>query len=184
MLYKTKLQHDRCMLVSVIRADYLFIKSQVCCGIYGGHHKNTCPLEDGSEITILKAYGRAKEKRMCLEELRPSGHSIVKNTGGRGAGSIVLGFELYLKNIYGYDFSIFLILLFLDRYFGVFYSDLRASPPVCLVMKCPPPPPKTITAIALSLLRILCWTSINVCKVSRSHSLELEMIELNFPLLF
>ena len=29
----------------------------------------------------------------------------------------------------GYDFGIFKILLFLDRYFGVFDSDLRASPP-------------------------------------------------------
>ena len=29
----------------------------------------------------------------------------------------------------GYDFSILKILLFLDRYFGVFDSDLRASPP-------------------------------------------------------
>ena len=26
----------------------------------------------------------------------------------------------------------------MDRYFGVFDSDLRASPPVCLVMECPP----------------------------------------------
>ena len=40
----------------------------------------------------------------------------------------------------GYDFSIFLILLFLDRYFGIFDSDLRASPPpVCLAMECSPP---------------------------------------------
>ena len=38
----------------------------------------------------------------------------------------------------GYDFSIFQILLFLDRYFRVFDSDLRASPSVCLVMECPP----------------------------------------------
>ena len=31
------------------------------------------------------------------------------------------------------------MLLFLDRYFGVFDSDLRANPPpVCLVMECPP----------------------------------------------
>ena len=36
--------------------------SQVCCGIYGGHHTNTCPLEDGLDITILKADGRAREK--------------------------------------------------------------------------------------------------------------------------
>ena len=41
----------------------------------------------------------------------------------------------------GYDFSSFLILLFLDRYFEVFDSDLRASlPPYCLVMECPLPP--------------------------------------------
>ena len=46
----------------------LFIKSWVCRGIYGGHHKNTCPLEGGSEIKILKANGRAKEKGMCLKE--------------------------------------------------------------------------------------------------------------------
>ena len=31
------------------------------------------------------------------------------------------------------------MLLFLERYFGVFDSDLRASPPVCLVIECPPP---------------------------------------------
>ena len=47
-----------------------------------------------------------------------------------------------LRIFKGYDFSIFLILIFLDRYFGrdfgVFDSDLRASPPVCLVMECPP----------------------------------------------
>ena len=43
-----------------------------------------------------------------------------------------------LRIFRGYDFSIFLILLFLDRYFGVFDSDLRASPPVCLVMEYPP----------------------------------------------
>ena len=30
----------------------------------------------------------------------------------------------------------FLILLFSDKYFEVFDSDLRASPPVCLVMEC------------------------------------------------
>ena len=41
----------------------LFIKSRVCCGIYGGHRKNTCPLEGGLEIKILKANGRAKEKK-------------------------------------------------------------------------------------------------------------------------
>ena len=40
----------------------------------------------------------------------------------------------------GYDFSIFLMLLFLDRCFGVFDSDLRASPsPICLVKECPHP---------------------------------------------
>ena len=33
-----------------------------------------------------------------------------------------------LRIFRGYDFRIFKILLFLDRYFGVFYSDLRASP--------------------------------------------------------
>ena len=33
-----------------------------------------------------------------------------------------------LRIFRGYDFSIFLILLFLDRYFGVFDTDLRASP--------------------------------------------------------
>ena len=40
-----------------------------------------------------------------------------------------------LRVFRGYDFRIFKILLFLDRYFGVFDSDLRASPP-------PPPPPR------------------------------------------
>ena len=34
----------------------------------GGHHKNTCLLEDGLEMSILKANGRAKVKRMCLKE--------------------------------------------------------------------------------------------------------------------
>ena len=53
--------------VNLIR-DPLFIKSKVYCGIYGDHHKNTCPLEDGLEITILKANGRTTEKRMCLKE--------------------------------------------------------------------------------------------------------------------
>ena len=33
-----------------------------------------------------------------------------------------------LRIFRGYDFRIFKILLFLDRYFGVFHSDLRASP--------------------------------------------------------
>ena len=43
-----------------------------------------------------------------------------------------------LRIFRGYDFRIFKILLFLDRYFGVFDSDLRASPlPICLVMECP-----------------------------------------------
>ena len=45
-----------------------------------------------------------------------------------------------LKIFRGHDFSIFLILLFLDGYFGVFDLDLRASPPVCLVRECPPGP--------------------------------------------
>ena len=40
----------------------LFIKSQVHWGIYGGHHKNTCPLGEGSEIKILKAIGGPKKK--------------------------------------------------------------------------------------------------------------------------
>ena len=44
-----------------------------------------------------------------------------------------------LRIFRGYDFRIFKILLFLDRYFGVFDLDLRASPPpICLVMECPP----------------------------------------------
>ena len=46
-----------------------------------------------------------------------------------------------LRTCRGYDFSIFLILIFLDRYFGISDSDLRASPPpppVCLVMECHP----------------------------------------------
>ena len=44
-----------------------------------------------------------------------------------------------LRIFRGYDFSNFLILLILDRYFEVFDSDLRASPsPVCLAMECPP----------------------------------------------
>ena len=33
-----------------------------------GDHKNTCLLGNGLEITILKANGRAKVKRMCLKE--------------------------------------------------------------------------------------------------------------------
>ena len=33
-----------------------------------------------------------------------------------------------LRVFRGYDFKIFKILLFLDRYFGVFDSDLRATP--------------------------------------------------------
>ena len=33
-----------------------------------------------------------------------------------------------LRIFRGYNFCIFLILIFLDRYFGVFDSDLRASP--------------------------------------------------------
>ena len=37
--------------------------------------------------------------------------------------------DFTLRIFRGYDFSIFLILLFLDRYFGVFDSNLRASPP-------------------------------------------------------
>ena len=44
-----------------------------------------------------------------------------------------------LRIFRGYDFSIFLTFLFLDRYFGVFDSDLQASPPpppVCLVIEC------------------------------------------------
>ena len=72
-----------------------------------GHHKNTCLLEGGLEIKILKANGRVKEKRMCLKEQLPW---------------VYMGF----------------------------YTE----------------------------------KNINVCKVIRSHSLELEMIELNFPLLF
>ena len=43
---------------------------------------------------------------------------------------------------------------------------------------------KSVRTVALSLDGILCSTNISVCNVSRSHSLELEMIELNFPLLF
>ena len=35
---------------------------------FWGHHKNTCPLERGLEINILKANGRAKVKEMCLKE--------------------------------------------------------------------------------------------------------------------
>ena len=38
----------------------------------------------------------------------------------------------------GYDFSIFKILLFLDRYFGVFDSDLRASLPGMFSYGVPP----------------------------------------------
>ena len=33
-----------------------------------GSSQNTCPLEGGLEITILKANGRTKEKGMCLKE--------------------------------------------------------------------------------------------------------------------
>ena len=42
-----------------------------------------------------------------------------------------------LRIFRGYDFRILKILLFLDRHFGFFDSDLRASPPACLVMECP-----------------------------------------------
>ena len=40
-----------------------------------------------------------------------------------------------LRIFRGFDFSILLILLLLDRYFGVFDSDLQASPPINLVME-------------------------------------------------
>ena len=55
------------ILQSNLIEDLLSIKSRVHWGIYGGHHKNTCPL-GGSEIKIWKANGGAKEKRMCLKE--------------------------------------------------------------------------------------------------------------------
>ena len=42
-----------------------------------------------------------------------------------------------LRIFRGYDFRICKILLFLDRYFGVFDLDFRVSPPLCLVMECP-----------------------------------------------
>ena len=43
-----------------------------------------------------------------------------------------------LRIFRGHDFSIFLILLFLDRYFGVFDSDLRASAPRMFSYGVPP----------------------------------------------
>ena len=45
-----------------------------------------------------------------------------------------------LRIFRGYDLA-FLIMVFLDRYFGVFDSDLEPAPrPVCLVIReCPPP---------------------------------------------
>ena len=42
-----------------------------------------------------------------------------------------------LRIFRGYDFHIFSVLLFLDRSFGGFDSDLRGSSPVCLVRECP-----------------------------------------------
>ena len=54
----------------------------------------------------------------------------------------LLIFELLdctLRIFRGYGFNIFLILLFLDKYFGIFDSDLQASPSICLVMECLPP---------------------------------------------
>ena len=54
----------------------------------------------------------------------------------------LLIFELLdctLRIVRGYDFSTFLIMLFLDRYLGGFDPDLRVRPlPVCLVIECPP----------------------------------------------
>ena len=52
---------------NLIEGPFIY-KVTVCRGIYGGHHKNTCPLEGGLEIKILKANGRAKGKGMCLKE--------------------------------------------------------------------------------------------------------------------
>ena len=40
-----------------------------------------------------------------------------------------------LRIFRGYDFRIFKILLFLDRYFGVFDSDLRASAPLGAIIR-------------------------------------------------
>ena len=72
-----------------------------------GSSQKYLSIGGGLEIEILKANGRAKEKRMCLKEQLPW---------------VYMGF----------------------------YTE----------------------------------KNINVCKVIRSDSLELEMIELNFPLLF
>ena len=52
----------------------------------------------------------------------------------------LLIFELLdctLRIFSGYDFSIFLILLFLDRYFWGFDSDLQASPPYVQLWSAP-----------------------------------------------
>ena len=70
---KTQIKYNHYIfLTSTLQCNLIeepfFIKSRVRRGIYGGHHKNTCPLEEGIRIKILKANGRANEKGMCLKE--------------------------------------------------------------------------------------------------------------------
>ena len=53
--------------------------------------------------------------------------------------------QFFIEKIFrGYDFSIlaFYNIADLDKYFGVFGSELRASFRLCLTIECPPPPPK------------------------------------------
>ena len=70
-----------------------------------------------------------------------------------------------LRIFRGYDFNIFLILLFLDRYFGVFDSDLRASPPVCLVMECPPPGPRAQNLLPVKQNYVIHLIFLSFCAV-------------------
>ena len=84
----------------------------------------------------------------------------------------------------GYDFSIFLKLLFLDRYFGVFESVLRASPP-------PPPPPGSAkvhgtdfsrkidcSKVAKIWLVKVCMLIIRILSISGSVSTDFNSLDL------
>ena len=54
---------------NLIEGPFIYkVTSVSVLGDLWSHHKNTCSLEEGLEIKILKANGRAKEKRMCLKE--------------------------------------------------------------------------------------------------------------------
>ena len=113
----------------------------------------------GSEIKILKANGGVKEKGMCLKD---------QYMGGRAGGLVPPSFcQICAKSP------------FFASNFGI---SMPTAPSLSNSLRrlCD----KSVRAVALSLHGILCWTNISVCNVSRSHSLELEMIEFNFPFLF